>query len=558
MRLTELSVDRPQLPELEAEARDLLARFDAATDTAGRAAVLEAWDASRVQYDTHRNLAGIRFSQDTRDADRKSDKKHFDTIGPDVRELDVALLRKAMDHRQDLSDELGAHALSLWACNLESFDPKLADGMRLESELDTKYDELRASMKIEFAGQTHSMQSLAGFYGDADRSVRLGARQALDTLLTRHRDELDELFDRMVACRHKMARDLGEETFTPLAYRRLTRTDYGPDDVAKFRQAIQDRIVPLATAIRARHAEALGVSDYGYHDTSVRDRLGVPKPNGDHDWMIEQARTLFQRMGSDFAGFFEKMLAGELLDLKVRDGKTGGGYCESLNAYGMPFIFANFNGTQDDVNVFTHECGHAFQSYTTMQNNPRLRDYVWPTYEACEIHSMGLEMLTYPHMELFFGDDAERFRTGHIESSLLFLPYGATVDAFQHGIYANPDWTPDERAASWTALEKTYLPEWRFQDMPHFESGRFWQRQGHVYGSPFYYIDYCLAQTCAFQLWRRHRQDPEGTMKLYRRLCELGGHLPFRSILREVGLDDPFEPDTLAEVADDVAEVLGL
>ncbi|MCP4808744.1 MAG: M3 family oligoendopeptidase [Proteobacteria bacterium] len=558
MRLSELSVDRPELIDLKTEATDLLARFDAADDTAGRAQVIEAWDASRTVFDTHRNLAGIRFSQDTRDADRKADKTHFDTIGPDVRELDVALLKKAMDHRDDLAAELGDHALSVWACNLESFDPKLADGMRKESEFETKYDEVRAAMKADFRGEKLTLMALRAFYGDADRTTRLESRQAQDALLGAHADTLDSLFDEQVAVRHKMARDLGEETFTPLAYRRLARTDYGPDEVARFRQAIQDRIVPLASAIRARHAQALGVSDYAFHDTTVRDLKGVPKPDGDHDWMIGRARTMFDRMGPDFADFFERMLAGELLDLKVREGKTGGGYCESLNAYGMPFIFANFNGTQDDVNVFTHECGHAFQCFTTMQSKPRLRDYVWPTYEACEIHSMGLEMLTYPEMELFFGDDAERFRTGHIESSLLFLPYGATVDAFQHEVYANPDWTPDRRASAWSDLEKTFLPEWVYDDMPNFESGRFWQRQGHLYGVPFYYIDYCLAQTCAFQLWRRHRQDPKGTMALYRRLCELGGHLPFRSILKEVGLEDPFEGDTLARVADDVADVLGL
>ena len=558
MRLSELSVHRPDLHDLTAEAEGFLARFDGATDTAGRAAVIEAWDASRNVYDTNRNLAGIRFSQDTRDADRKADKQHFDTIGPDVRELDVRLLAKAMEHRQDLSDELGAHALAVWSCNLESFDPALADGMRKESELDLRYDEVRAAMKASFRGEQMTLMALRAFYGDADRATRLASRQAQDAVLADHRETLDQLFDELVATRHGMARDLGEATFTPLAYRRLARTDYGPDEVAAFRQAIQDRIVPICSAIRARHAETLGVTDYAFHDTTVRDEKGVPKPDGDHDWMIERAKQMFARMGGDFSSFFQRMLDGELLDLKVREGKTGGGYCESLNDYGLPFIFANFNGTQDDVNVFTHECGHAFQAYTTMQSKPRLRDYVWPTYEACEIHSMGLEMLTYPHMELFFGDDAERFRTGHIESSLLFLPYGATVDAFQHRVYADPTATPDERAGMWTELERTFLPEWTYVDMPHFESGRFWQRQGHVYGAPFYYIDYCLAQTCAFQLWRRHRQDPQATMALYRKLCVLGGHLPFRGILKEVGLEDPFEPDTLARVADDVAEVLGL
>jgi M3 family oligoendopeptidase len=298
------------------------------------------------------------------------------------------------------------------------------------------------------------------------------------------------------------------------------------------------------------------VSDPGFHDHSVRDLLGVPKPQGDHDWMLDQASTLFQRLGDDFSEFFELMREKKLMDLKTRDGKAGGGFCIDLPEYKVPFVFANFNGTEDDVNVFTHECGHAFQAWNSM--DLPLSDYFVPTFDAAEIHSMSLEMLSHPHVDLFFGDDAERYRQGHLEKAILFIPYGAAVDEFQHRIYAEPDMTPDQRADVWKELEAIYLPERRYENMPFAESGRFWQAQRHIFMSPFYYIDYCLAQTCALQFWRRGRADRDEAMTAYRKLCGLGGLKPFTDLVADVGLNSPFQAGCLADIAGSVSEELGL
>ena len=221
---------------------------------------------------------------------------------------------------------------------------------------------------------------------------------------------------------------------------------------------------------------------------------------------------MFSALGQDFSKFYGLMERRELMDLEAREGKVSGGFCESLPEHQVPFIFANFNGTQDDVNVFTHECGHAFQCWSAAQTQ-ELRDYGWPTMEACEIHSMGLELLTYNEMERFFGEDAERFRQGHLEDAILFLPYGALVDEFQHEVYARPELSSDERAALWQELESKWLPDRTYVDTPNFAGGRFWQRQGHLFHMPFYYIDYCLAQVCALQLWSMYLKDAEGTLK---------------------------------------------
>ena len=264
---------------------------------------------------------------------------------------------------------------------------------------------------------------------------------------------------------------------------------------------------------------------------------------------------MFDAMGKELGDFFRLMVAGKLTDLKNRDRKAPGGFCTSFPTYGLPFIFANFNGTKHDVEVFTHEMGHAFQGYES-RNQPLL-DYFWPTYESCEIHSMGLEFLTWPHMEKFFGADAERFRRIHLTQGLLFIPYGVAVDHFQHLVYARPDATPAERHAMWQEMERMYLP-WRdYGDLPHLAGGGFWQFQRHIYLSPFYYIDYTLAQTCALQLWVRSQRDPAGTLAAYIALCRRGGEGPFQDLARSAGLVSPFQPGCLKDVVAQAKAALG-
>jgi len=371
-----------------------------------------------------------------------------------------------------------------------------------------------------------------------------------------HQDELDSLYEDLIQLRHRMAVKMGHENFVPLGYSELFRTDYGAADVAAFRKQVLEVVVPLATRIRERRAKTLGVEDYALHDEAVRDDLGVPKPCGDHDWMMSRATEMFESMGEDFSRFFAMMRESGLLDLKSRHGKAGGGFCLPLDRYGVPFIFANFNGTQDDVLVFTHECGHAFQTWACRPQP--VSDYHFPTFEAAEIHSMGLEMLTHGHMERFFEDDAERFVTSHLEGAILFIPYGTLVDHFQHWAYENPNVRSAARAEAWSRLEALYLPHRRFDDTPYYASGRFWQRQMHIYCDPFYYIDYCLAQTCALQFWEQSQRDHNETMKRYRLLCNKGGSESFLSLVEGAGLVNPFAPGALKGACEAVAKAIGI
>jgi M3 family oligoendopeptidase len=325
--------------------------------------------------------------------------------------------------------------------------------------------------------------------------------------------------------------------------------------VAAYRDQVAEHVVPLVARLLERRRARFGWDKVRYWDEALVDPEGNPKPIGDHDVLVGAAQAMFDRLAPPLGDFYRGMLAGGYLDLKNRPGKAGGGFCTSFPAVGTPYIFANFNGTHHDIGVFTHEMGHAFQCWES-RKLPGI-DLLWPTMEACEIHSMGLEFLVHPQMALLVGEAAaERFRRMHLETSLAFLPYGVCVDHFQHEVYANPEATPAERHAMWQRLERRYMPWTDYGDLAWPAMGGRWQAKAHIYNSPFYYIDYTLALCCALQFWVRGRQDPAAALADYVALCGRGGSAPFRALARSAGLVVPFEPGALAAVVREAEAVL--
>jgi M3 family oligoendopeptidase len=386
--------------------------------------------------------------------------------------------------------------------------------------------------------------------------VREQAAAAKWAFFSAHREEVDRIYDALVAVRTDMAHELDYHNFIDLGYRRLTRTDYGPVEVARYREEIVREIVPLGQRIARRQAQALGVDELRIWDEHLYDSLPAPRPPQQYDRLIDAARQAFRGVHSEIGDFADLLVERELLDLQARERKAGGGFCTSFPTYGVPYIFANFNGSTGDVNTLVHEMGHAFQNYSS--RNMPIAQYIWPTYEACEIHSMSMEFLAWPQLEKFFGEDAQRYRAQHLQSSLLFLPYGAAVDHFQHFVYENPQASPGERNAFWKQLEAAYLPWRRYGGIEHLERGGYWQNQRHIYQMPFYYIDYTLALCCALQFWVRSLEDYAGALADYRALCARGGKLPFQALVQSAGLRSPFDPGVLHGVAQRAAQVLEL
>jgi len=558
MHFEQMSVVEPRIDDVRAEYAAIAKAFDGTADAAARRSAMKEWDALRKRLDTWNSLVHVHFSQDTRDAERKKRREYADSLAPKLQELDTGFMKKllASVHRPELEEAFGKHAFDLWENEIATFDPVIEDDLVKESNLDAEYTELLSSARFEFLGETLNLPGLMKHFEARERDTRHDAYAAHWNWFEQQAATLDRIYDELVKLRHGMAKKLGYADFVELGYKRMTRVDYDRADVERFRSEVREKVVPLVAKIREQQRAALGLDELMMWDEPLFEPAGNPKPHGGHDWMVERATEMFSEMGSGLDEFWAIMRERGLLDLKTREGKAGGGYCTGFPEFGVPFIFANFNGTKGDVEVFTHEMGHAFQGW--MSRNQRLFDYLWPSSDACEIHSMSLEVLTYPHMEKFFDGEADRFRRIHLAGSLSFLPYGVAVDEFQHRIYESPDATPDERHAMWRDVEKAYLPWREYGDIGYPAKGALWQRQLHIYGAPFYYIDYALAQVCALQFWTRAESDRNEAMDAYVKLCARGGEAPFQELARGAGLTSPFTEGALDAVAAKAAGELGL
>ncbi|MEL7406339.1 MAG: M3 family oligoendopeptidase [Cyanobacteria bacterium J06558_2] len=483
---------------------------------------------------------------------------YSDELRPKLTALAVAMKRRLLNdpQRTELVTVLGQQAFDLWTADVTTFEPAIEADLVEESKLINQYVKLLSSAEISFQGNTLNLSGIRKFTQDSDRQTRYAAEQARWGFFSQNQPQLDSLYDQLVKLRHQMADKLGYDSYTGLGYKRMQRIDYTEQDVANYRQEVVNEVVPLAKKIIAQKAAKLNLEQVKFWDEAVYDLQGNPAPQGDYDWMIQQAQGMFDAMHPQLGEFFDLMVRGNFIDLQTRAHKAGGGFCTGFPTAGMPYIFANFNGTKGDVEVFTHEMGHAFQGWQS--RNLPLSDYLWPTLESCEIHSMSLEFLTWPQMEKFFAEDAPRFREIHLAESILFLPYGCAVDHFQHLVYANPNATPQERNQMWQQMEALYLP-WRdYGDLQHPLQGGLWQEKQHIYGAPFYYIDYTLALCCAMQFWLKAESNYESALEKYIALCQRGGEAPFRSLTASANLASPFAPGSLKNVVAKAQNFLGL
>lgn len=550
MKFAEYPYTRPDMEEVKARFREFLDRFEASATAAEQNGVLEELNRYRHGFETNREIVYIRHTVDTRDAFYEAEKAFFDEAEPVYTGLLTDYYRKLAGSRfkKELEDIWGPQLFRLAELSLSIFKPEVLEDLQTENKLVSEYVKLMASAKIPFQGEELTLSQLTPFQISIDRETRKLAADAKFGFLEQHAEQLDDLYDRLVKIRTRIARKLGFNTFTELAYARLNRTDYGPEQVAAFRKQVEERIVPVATKLKTRQKERIGVDHMYYYDNKFSFPSGNAAPKGGEEWILERGERMYEELSPETGAFFRVMLEKGLLDLASKPSKAGGGYCTNLPGYGVPYIFANFNGTSGDIDVLTHEAGHAFQVYESRGFLPP--EYHFPTYEACEIHSMSMEFLTWPWMELFFEEDTDKYKFNHLSESLLFIPYGVAVDEFQHAMYERPEMTPQERKQVWRDIERKYLPHLDYSGNGFLENGGFWQQQSHIFKVPFYYIDYTLAQICAFQFWVRARENKEEAWADYLRLCKEGGSKSFTELVKVAGLVSPFEAGCVDTVID--------
>lgn len=550
MKFSQMLYERPDFEALKSQIATLTKMLTDAPNYEDAKKVFLEKETVEKHINTMETLAHIRHTIDTRDKFYDDEVQVWNNAEPELeaylQEWTKAMLESPF--RADFSEEYGDLIFVKEEMASKTFSHEIISDLQKENELATAYEKLLASAQIPFEGKTYTLSQFSLFKNDADDDRRLAAWKAEGQWYKDNQAHLDDLYDQLVHVRDEMGKKLGFGGFMQLGYYRMQRNCYTKEDVEKFRSAVVKYLVPVADQIYRAQAERLG-KEYpmSFADNALEFRSGNPKPFGNPTEILEQGRKFYNELSPETGAFFNTMLDDELLDVLSTEGKASGGYCTSIPDYEVPFIFANFNGTQHDVEVITHEAGHAFAAWMNRKRVPIAN--LWPGLEACEVHSMSMEFFAWPWAQGFFGDDTRKFYYSHLSGALTFIPYGTMVDHFQHIVFEKPEMSPRERHNVWKELLGVYMPWMKLDgDIPFYSEG--WQRQHHIYSSPFYYIDYCLAQMVALQFWAKIQADTADAWVHYMAYTKQGGSCVFTELLKNAGLESPFEESCLRNVCE--------
>lgn len=554
MKFSEMPYTRPDVDAVGRQLDEIAAQIETADSAAAQIEAFDRCDQILRDVETDTTLAYARHTIDTRDEFYDKENDYCDEIAPVIE-----------SHRQKVSSamlaskfrkELEAHYGTLLFTNLEiavrAFSPEIMELMQEENKLASQYQKLYASAMVDFRGQSLPLPKLGPYKESTDRATRKEAYEAEGRFFDAHQQEFDELYTKLVKCRNEQARRLGHKNYIQLGYDRLGRNCYGYDEIKAFREQIAKDMVPIVAKVKEDQKKRLGLDRMYLYDDLMLFADGNAKPEGTADEIMAAGRRMYRELSEETAEFIDAMFEDDLFDVLSKPGKAPGGYCTTLPRYKMPFIFSNFNGTSGDVDVLTHEAGHAFADFRAYKKDFPMA-LQSPTIEACECHSMSMEFLTQDYHKYFFGKATRKYEIGHCEDALIFIPYGCMVDEFQHIMYENEDMTPAERNETWLKLEKKYRPWMDFENLPFYARGAGWQRQLHIYEVPLYYIDYCMAQTVAFQFWTLSQENREDAWKRYLAFVDDGGSKTFAALCESAQIRLPYDEGAIRAVGEKIS-----
>ena len=558
MKFSEMTYTRPDIDALLARCKELAAKAAAAPDGGALVKLYYEQSEAFAEYNTAANLANIHYTCDTRDAYWKAEQDFFDANGPAVTNASVEISRAflANPHVDALTEKFGSTCVAGMKNAVLSMDDRTVELQQKFNALVSRYQQIYGGALVELGGKQLTIPQLGPYKEDLDPAVRRAAYEAEAGYFDAHRAELDELYGEIVQNLNAQAKVMGYHDYSELSYVRMNRIGYGPEEIRKFRDQVARDVVPQLQKVMAMRAKRTGIEHPAFTDLPIMFKDGNPKPIPGYKARMDAARTMYHALSPETAEFIDFMQDNELFDVESRPGKMSGGYMTSLPSYKAPFIFANWNNTSGDVDVLTHECGHAFEGYVAERDSAIPADLECPGMESAEIHSMAMEFLTAPWHHLLFGKDTGKYALLHAEDSFVFLAYGCEVDEFQHIMYQNPDLTPDERNAEWLKLEKKYRPWIDFAGLPFYGRGAGWQRQLHIYECPFYYIDYCLSTMAALQFFLLSLTDHKDAWERYLRLVRRAGTASYTELLQTAGLKVPFEDGSIKGIAQQMTDWL--
>ena len=493
-------------------------------------------------------LAHTRLNLNSRDELYGAEMDYYNSALPEIQMYDIKFSKAflASPYLEEAKKSLNPLVITMMVLSLKTADERILEEMQKENALTTEYGKFVSELTYDFRGEKLTLGALRKYMQDNDRETRREAYNALGKTLNANGEYIDNLFDKMVKNRDQMAKKLGYENYVELGYNIMQRTCYDKDKVAVFRQNVLNDIVPVVTSLKNDIAKKLGIDELKLYDDNTYSE-NDPAPILDAQGILNAGREMYHEMSKETSDFIDMMFESDAFDVLPRQGKWTGGYMTSFPLYKQPFIFANFNGTTADVDVITHEAGHAFAYYVGANDmTPELQ---LGGMETAETHSMSMEFFAWKYMDKFFGDGAKAYKYKHLFSALSFIPYGTIVDYFQQLVYENPEMTPAQRNELWRDLEKKFRPWMNADGIEYLENGTRWQYQNHIFQSPFYYIDYCLAQTIAFEFLKLSLENYDEALKTYIAHASRTGNYGITDLVKLAGLKSPFEQGALFEVA---------
>jgi len=548
MKVSEMPYQRITVEKFKEQAEKIIAKIKAAKSAEDLKAARDEYNKISEDVDTAASLANCRFTLNTRDEFYNAEMDYYDNAMPLYSEIENEYKKAMLDspYRAEAEKLINPRVFKGFEMSLKTFSPEVIEDLQQENALVTRYSKFMGELAFEFEGEKMPLSVLRGKLEDDSRDVRRKAAEAIGRTMEANADTFDEIFDGLVKIRTQIAHKLGYKNFVELGYYRMGRVDYDEKMVDAFRKSVETDIVPAVAELKERIRNRLDLDKIMYYDDAISVTGEMPRPVIDTPAIFENALKMYHDMKPEIGDFMQRMLDAEAFDVEARDGKFGGGYCTTFAKYKQPFILANFNGTSGDIDVITHEFGHALAAdYMFKFAEP---DY--PTgMETHECHSMSMEFLCHKYMDEFFGEKADKYRYKHIVDALSFIPYGVIVDEFQHIVYENPDLTPEERKSEYLNLEEKYRPYLSFEGIPYLELGTRWQYQMHIYESPFYYIDYCIAQCVALGFLSLSRVDFEDALEKYVDFLKKTGGVSLSELVEGAGLRTPFEENALKDIA---------
>ncbi len=561
MKFSQYPYKRPDFIKAIAQVKQWKTQFVAATSSEEQVQIIKQHLQLEGQVDMARSLAGVRSDLNAKDTFYQEEVQFLDQQMPifknEVNNLECQIVQSS--YRKELEKEFGKQFFTILDQSTQTINKKTISIDQELGKLTNTYMEGYSQSMISYEGKKLPMGALFPFMTDKDRAVRIKAKDAYTQFSESVFEKNADLFGQLVQKRHEKAQALGYENYIPLRYLELSRSDYTQKQVEQFRKHIKTYFIPIALELRERRRKHFGVDFLDFYDSGLKFKDGNPKPKGSIQELLVKAGQMFKELSSETDHFFQSMVTNELMDVETREGKYPGGYNGLVSVDGASFILANFNGTSSDIQVLTHEVGHALQTNLSKEVAKKTYYYYFPTTDIAEIHSTAMELFTLSWQELFFEEKADKFRFAKISGQIFNLLDFCTGDEFQQFVYEHPHCSTEERSTKYAQIEKSYYPyltKEYYHNQGYYIKGKSWVGVPHFITMPFYYIDYGLASICALQLWQRSQTDFKGAWKDYVNLCKAGGSRSYFELLEIANLQSPFEEETIASVAGFVKEWL--